>query len=231
MYLQACRALSRTKKYHPSYLTAHFHSCSIQRTTITITSVIKDTMEDDSFAARMEIKNLNKLQLYSASTPNGIKVAAMLEEIVDFRSATGDGFDYEPHTIDLRHQETRRIDFKQLNPNGKIPVIVDPHGPGSRDIVVFESGAILMYLAEKYGVLLAPLNTSLRYDTMKWFMWGSTGVSSQFKLFGYYYKYCKHNMPFCIARYEKECKRLLSVLEHHLNSHGHDWIVGGIHDI
>lgn len=183
-------------------------------------------MENDSYAARMAVRDVNKIQLYSSATPNGMKVTAMLEEIVDLR-ATTDQFDYEPHTVDLRLAESRRVDFKEISPNGKIPALIDPHGPGHRHLLLFESGAILMYLADKYGALLAPLNTSLRYNTLKWFMWGSTGVSSQFKLFGHYFKYCKYKHPYCVAKYEKECNRLLNVLDTQLKSHSHHWIVGG----
>jgi GST-like protein len=187
-------------------------------------------MEDISHENRMKIQQPNLIQLYSASTPNGMKVSTMLEEIVDLRRTT-DQFDYEAHTIDLRSAESRRQDFKNLNPNGKIPVIVDPRGPDGNSITVFESGAILMYLADKFDVLLPPIGTNLRYETLKWFMWASTSLSSQFKLFGFYFKYCKHKLDYCIARYEKECKRLLGVLENQLKSHNHHWIVGDAYTI
>ena len=84
-------------------------------------------MEQEGFAFRMQVCNPNLVQLYSACTPNGIKVAAMLEEIVDLRAAS-DAFNYESHTVDLRKQESRTDQFKLLNPNGKIPVLVDPVG-------------------------------------------------------------------------------------------------------
>ncbi len=90
----------------------------------------------------------------------------------------------------------------------------------------FESGAILQYLAEKYNELLPLEHNTLRYETIKWMMWGSTGISIQFKLFGFYYKYCIHNLPYCTERYARECKRLLNVLEWQLR-HGKHWVVGG----
>jgi GST-like protein len=184
-------------------------------------------MEDNSYNSRMTIKDPTKLQLFSAATPNGMKVAAMLEELVDLRSTT-EYFDYEPHTVDVRSSESRLEDFKEcLNPNAKIPVLIDPNGPNNEPITLFESGAILIYLAEKYNVLLAPINTALRYETMKWFMWGATGISSQFKLFGFYFKHCIHPMHYCVARYTNECNRLLMVLEKQLAGHKCHWIVGG----
>lgn len=118
-------------------------------------------MEDISYYARMQIQNPQMIQLYSAATPNGMKVSAMLEEIVDLR-ATTDAFQYEPHTIDLRSNESRSHHFKQLSLNGKIPVIVDPNGkklsilicnlfswnfyvgPGGNSITIFESGNLCL---------------------------------------------------------------------------------------
>lgn len=87
-----------------------------------------------------------------------------------------------------------------------------------------------MYLAEKYGVLL-PKEGPLRYDVLKWLFWGSTGFSGQCKIFGFYYFYCHHKLPYCVERYEKECKRLLKVLDGQLASHGKHWIVGELYSI
>lgn len=175
----------------------------------------------------------------------------MLEELTDLRALKED-FKYEPHTVDIRHNESRTIlPFLKLNPNGKIPVLVDPHGKGGRT-TLFESGAILLYLAEKYDELLPKEQGPARYDVIKWLFWGSTGnyayfisskhqllkllfvltgVSSHFKRFGFYYHYCPHNLPYCIARYTRECKRLLQVLENQLSSHGKHFIVGELYSI
>jgi GST-like protein len=188
-------------------------------------------MEIITKEARMAVRNPSFLQLYSANTPNGIKVAACLEEIIDLR-ATKEGFNYEAHTINLRSGETRTEDFLKINPNGKVPAIVDPnvHDNG-KPIVVFESGAILIYLAEKYDELLPKENIYFRTETFKWMMWGSAAVSSQFKLFGFYFKYCPHHLPYCVQRYAKECNRLLTVLECQLKSHGKHWVIGECYTI
>eukprot|EP01041_Mallomonas_annulata_P006702 gene6700-13586_t len=186
-------------------------------------------MEDLSEQARLAIKNHSVIQLYSAATPNGIKVAAALEEIRQLRS-TKEDFDYEPHTMNLRLGETHKEIFSQIFPSGKIPALMDPHGPGGKPIYMFESGAILLYLAEKYHELLPEMDMSLRYEAIKWLFWGSTAVSSQIKLFGFYYKYCPHNLPYCVKRYSTECHRLLDVLNSQL-SHGKDWIIGDAYTI
>ena len=94
-------------------------------------------------------------------------------------------------------------------------------------MTVFESGAILLYLAEKYNALIPFMNPLVRVETIKWLFWGSTSVSTKFKIFGFYFKYCPHKMPYCLSRYTKECQRLLNVLEEHLASHGMHWVVGG----
>jgi GST-like protein len=186
-------------------------------------------MEDLSWDARMKVKNPDRIQLYSAATPNGIKVAAALEEIRHLRSIKED-FNYEPHIVNLRMGETRQEKYRQFTPTGKIPVICDPHGPNGKPHTIFESGAILLYLAEKYHELIPEMDPGLRIDTIKWLFWGSTAVSSQFKLFGFYYKYCTHDLPYCQNRYAKECNRLLEVLERQLE-HGKDWVVGGKTDL
>src|SRR6202041_1366734 len=108
--------------------------------------------------ARWPALHPDRLQLYSLPTPNGIKVSIMLEEI---------GLPYEPHTINIGVNETWTPEFLSLNPNGKIPAIIDPNGPGGAPIGLFESGAILLYLAEKTGKLL-PADPVRRYETIEW---------------------------------------------------------------
>src|SRR5919205_675693 len=100
----------------------------------------------------------DRLQLYSLPTPNGVKVSIMLEEI---------GLPYEPHTINIGNDEQKTPEFLSLNPNGKIPAIIDPDGPGGKPLGLFESGAILLYLAKKSGQLL-PTDPALRYETIQW---------------------------------------------------------------
>lgn len=177
-------------------------------------------MESISFEARMSVQDTSKIQLYSAFTPNGIKVSAALEEIKDLRKLKED-FDYEPHVIDIRHGESRSRNFRSINPNGKIPLIIDP--TGDDEVVLSESGAILIYLAEKYDSLL-PKSGSERYVTLQWLFWSSSAFSVQTKLFGFYYKYCLKNLPYCLERYTAEVKRLLAVLEFQLQ--GKTWVAG-----
>ena len=153
-------------------------------------------MESTSADARLSVQNPDCIQLYSAATANGIKVAAMLEDLVDLKRDSGEPFNYEPHTIDIRKGESRSEWFAQVAPHGKIPLLIDPRGKDGSCVTVFESGAILLYLAEKYDELLPHQDyASLRADTLKWLFWGSTAISSQCKLFGFYYKYCQHNLP------------------------------------
>jgi GSH-dependent disulfide-bond oxidoreductase len=178
-------------------------------------------MENTSLLARIGSTNPNVLQLYSAPTPNGMKVAACLEELVNLR----ENFTYEPHLVDIRHGESRASWYKEVAPSGKIPAILDPVGLDGRLLTVFESGAILLYLAEKYDELM-PRDPVLKTEATKWLFWGSTNLSSQVKSFGFYYKYCPHRLPYCVERYTKECFRLIDVLNTQLN-HGKHWIVGG----
>jgi len=139
-------------------------------------------------------------------------------------------FDYEAHTVDIRHAENREKQFVEVFPNGKIPSLIDPNGPNGQEVHMFESGAILMYLAERYDALM-PKDPIQRLETMKWLFWGSASVSPQFKLFGYYYKYCPHQLPYCIGRYSKECHRLLQTLESHLAFHKGNWVTGGSYSV
>jgi GSH-dependent disulfide-bond oxidoreductase len=108
--------------------------------------------------ARWPAKYPDRLQLYSAPTPNGVKVSIMLEET---------GLPYEPHLVDILENENGSAEYLALNPNAKIPAIIDPDGPGGRPIALFESGAILLYLAEKTGKLL-PADAAARYETIQW---------------------------------------------------------------
>jgi len=102
-------------------------------------------------------------------------------------------------------------------------VIIDPYSPDGKEITVFESGAILTYLAEKTGELTLsdPIG---RIEVMKWVFWGSTGLSPQMKIFGFYYRYCPHSLPYCVSRYSKEVHRLFGVLESHLATHQKHWV-------
>lgn len=162
-----------------------------------------------------------RLQLYSTPTPNGVKVSIMLEEI---------GLEYEAHYIDLGSNETRTPEFLSLNPNGKIPAILDPNGPGGTPLALFESGAILLYLAEQTGKLL-PADAAARYETIQWVFFQMGNVGPMFGQVGYFYKFAGRDIedkrP--LARYRDESKRLLGVLEGRLRNR--EWIMGNAYTI
>src|SRR6478736_3708727 len=115
---------------------------------------------------RWPAQHPDRLQLYSLPTPNGVKVSIMLEEI---------GLAYEPHLVDFGKNDQRTPEFLSLNPNGKIPAIIDPNGPGGAPLGLFESGAILLYLADKTGTLV-PADAARRYETIQWLTFQVGGV-------------------------------------------------------
>jgi GSH-dependent disulfide-bond oxidoreductase len=166
--------------------------------------------------ARWPAQHPDRLQLYSLPTPNGVKVSIMLEEI---------GLPYEPHLVDIGANETWTPEYLSLNPNGKIPAIIDPDGPGGRPFALFESGAILLYLAEKTGQLL-PADPARRLETIQWLFFQMAAVGPMFGQLGYFHKFAGREIadkrPF--ERYRAESQRLLGVLEGRL--HGRDWIMG-----
>ena len=171
-----------------------------------------------SFAitARWPAKEPGKLQLYSFPTPNGVKVAIALEEL---------GLPYEAHTVDITKNETWTEPFLSLNPNGKIPAIVDPDGPGGRPLALFESGAILLYLAEKTGKLL-PADSARRYETIQWVFFQMAAIGPMFGQLGFFHKFAGREIedkrP--LERYAGESKRLVGVLEGRLA--GRQWMMG-----
>ena len=158
----------------------------------------------------------DRLQLYSLNTPNGVKVSIMLEEI---------GLPYEPHFIDITKNETWGPEFLSLNPNGKIPAIIDPDGPDGKPLALFESGAILIYLAEKTGKLI-PADAAGRYETIQWLMWQMGGLGPMFGQLGFFHRFAgkaiEDKRP--LERYVAESKRLLGVLDSRLE--GRNWIMG-----
>lgn len=165
---------------------------------------------------RWPAKHPDRLQLYSMNTPNGVKVSIMLEEI---------GLPYEEHFIDIGNNETWTPEFLSLNPNGKIPAILDPDGPGGKPLALFESGAILVYLAEKTGRLI-PSDPAARYETLQWVMFQMAAIGPMFGQLGFFHKFAgkafEDKRP--LERYVTESKRLLGVLESRLE--GRDWIMG-----
>ena len=156
------------------------------------------------------------LQLYSLNTPNGVKVSIMLEET---------GLPYEAHLVDIMKDESWTPEFLSLNPNGKIPAILDPDGPGGTPLALFESGGILVYLAEKTGKLLPP-DPAARYQTLQWVMFQMAAIGPMFGQVGFFHHFAgrdyEDKRP--LQRYASESKRLLGVLEDRLA--GRDWIMG-----
>ncbi|KIY99386.1 glutathione S-transferase [Monoraphidium neglectum] len=155
------------------------------------------------------------IQLYSLATPNGQKVSVALEEL---------GLAYEAHTIDIRKGDQFSDEFKKINPNSKIPAIVDPDGPGGKPLAVFESGAILLYLSEKAGGKLLPSDPTQKWEALSWLFWQIGGVGPMFGQFGHFHKYAPEKIEYGINRYKTEVKRLLAVLEKQLE--GRDYIIG-----
>jgi GST-like protein len=164
---------------------------------------------------RWPAKHPDRLQLYSLPTPNGVKVSIMLEEI---------GLPYEVHLIDFGKDDQKTPAFLSLNPNGKIPAIIDPNGPGGKPLGLFESGAILEYLAEKTGKLL-PTDAARRYQTIQWVQFQMGGIGPMFGQLGYFNKFAGKEIadkrP--LERYVAESKRLLGVIEIRLD--GRQWIM------
>jgi GST-like protein len=155
------------------------------------------------------------LQLYSLPTPNGVKVSIMLEET---------GLPYEVHLVDFNKDDQKTKEFLSLNPNGKIPAIIDPNGPGGKPLPLFESGAILQYLAEKTGRLL-PADPARRWQTIQWVHFQMGGIGPMFGQVGFFHKFAGKDIadkrP--LERYVAESRRLLGVMEARLE--GRQWIM------
>ncbi len=158
----------------------------------------------------------DRLQLYSLPTPNGVKVSIMLEEL---------GLPYEPHLVSFERNDQHSPEFLSLNPNNKIPAIIDPNGPDGKPLALFESGAILVYLADKTDSLIVPGATG-RYETLQWVMFQMGGIGPMFGQIGFFNKFAgkdyEDKRP--LQRYVDEAKRLLAVLDQRLE--GRDWIMG-----
>jgi GSH-dependent disulfide-bond oxidoreductase len=161
-------------------------------------------------------QNPDRLQLYSLPTPNGVKVSVMLEET---------GLPYEPHLVNFDTNDQASAEFRSLNPYGKIPAILDPNGPGGRPLPLFESGAILIYLADKTGMYL-PRDPALRYEAIQWLMFQVGGVGPMFGQVGFFHKFAGKNFEDKRPRdrYVGEAKRLLAVLDARLSERA--WVMG-----
>ena len=163
----------------------------------------------------------DRLQLYSLPTPNGVKVSIALEEL---------GLPYEVHRVSFDSNDQLSPEFLSLNPNNKIPAIIDPAGPGGQPLALWESGAILIYLAEKTGRLL-PADPARRYETIQWLMFQMGGIGPMFGQLGFFHKFAgkeiEDKRP--LGRYAAETRRLLGVLDQRLK--GRAWIMGDEYSI
>ncbi|WP_283176416.1 glutathione S-transferase N-terminal domain-containing protein [Gemmobacter sp. 24YEA27] len=164
--------------------------------------------------ARWPALNPEVIQLYSLPTPNGIKVSLMLEET---------GLPYEAHLVDFGKNDQLSPEFLSLNPNNKIPAMIDPHGPGDKPLPLFESGAILLYLAEKSGKFLPEAK---RWQVIQWLMFQMGGLGPMFGQLGFFHHFAGKEIedPRPKERYRAEAERLLKVLDQALE--GQDWLVG-----
>jgi GST-like protein len=158
----------------------------------------------------------DRIQLYSLPTPNGVKASIMLEET---------GLPYEPHKVAFESNDQMSPEFLSLNPNNKIPAMIDPNGPGGKPLALFESGAILIYLADKSGKFL-PSDPAQRYQTIQWLMFQMGGVGPMFGQLGFFHKFAgrEYEDKRPRDRYVAESRRLLGVLDKVLAQHA--WISG-----
>lgn len=179
------------------------------------------TLADFPITAKWPARHPERLQLYSLPTPNGVKVSIMLEEC---------GLPYEAHKVSFETNDQLTPEFLSLNPNNKIPAIIDPDGPGGQPLALFESGAILWYLAEKTGRLL-PTDPAGRYHALQWVMFQMGGVGPMFGQLGFFHKFAgkdyEDKRP--RDRYVAESRRLLGVLNKHLA--GQPWMLGDAYSI
>ena len=162
-----------------------------------------------------------RIQLYSLNTPNGVKVSIMLEET---------GLEYEPHLVDIMQGESHGAEFLALNPNGKIPAIIDPEGPDGAPLALFESGAILLYLADKTDRFI-PTDVAERWHTIQWVFFQMASIGPMFGQVGFFNKFAgrEYDDKRPLQRYVDESRRLLGVLDDRLD--GRDWLMGDDYSI
>jgi GST-like protein len=163
----------------------------------------------------------DRIQLYSLPTPNGVKVSIMLEETA---------LPYEAHLVNFDSNDQQSPEFLSLNPNGKIPAIIDPQGPGGMPMPLFESGAILIYLADKSGLFM-PQDPAQRYHTIQWLMFQMATVGPMFGQVGFFHKFAGrlYDDKRPLQRYVAESKRLLAVIDQRLAANA--WIMGDEYSI
>ncbi|MGY3038965.1 GST-like protein [Rhodanobacter sp. TND4EL1] len=178
-------------------------------------------LSDFPITAHWPATHPERIQLYSLNTPNGVKASIMLEET---------GLPYEPHLVDIMNDESHMPAFLSLNPNGKIPAMIDPDGPGGEPLALFESGAILLYLADKTGQFI-PADPARRWETIQWVFFQMASIGPMFGQVGFFNKFAgkdyEDKRP--LQRYVKESKRLLGVLDDRL--HGRRWIMDADYSI
>ncbi len=173
-------------------------------------------LSDFPITRKWPARHSDRIQLYSLPTPNGVKASIMLEET---------GLAYEPHRVSFDTQDQMSPEFLSLNPNNKIPAILDPDGPGGKPLALFESGAILIYLADKTGQFL-PQDPAQRYQTLQWLMFQMGGVGPMFGQLGFFHRFAgkEYEDKRPRDRYVAESRRLLGVLDQHLT--GKQWMMG-----
>ncbi|MEL6318850.1 MAG: glutathione S-transferase N-terminal domain-containing protein, partial [Pseudomonadota bacterium] len=177
---------------------------------------LKSALDAFPITKRWPPVHTDRLQLYSFATPNGVKVSIALEEL---------GLPYEAHRVTLADADVKSPAFLSLNPNNKIPAIIDPNGPEGRPVALFESGAILVYLAEKTGRLFGD-TPAQRYEILQWLMFQMGGVGPMFGQLGFFHAFGGKEIedPRPRARYVAETKRLLGVIDGRLRDR--EWIAG-----
>ena len=214
--------LSAKRKKTRLYALAPPHATTCA-TGITAAYIGRMTAALDTFpiTRKWPARHPDRLQLYSLATPNGVKASIMLEET---------GLPYEAHRVDFGSNDQTSPEFLSLNPNNKIPAILDPNGPGGQPLALFESGAILIYLAEKTGQLL-PQEPAQRYHALQWLMFQMGGVGPMFGQLGFFHKFAgkEYEDKRPRDRYVAESARLLGVLNGHLK--GRAWMVGDDYSI
>ncbi|MCA9664856.1 MAG: glutathione S-transferase N-terminal domain-containing protein [Myxococcales bacterium] len=164
----------------------------------------------DLYPSRYPVEHPDRIQLYSMATPNGRKAGITLEELE---------LPYEAHFVDIMAGHQYEDEFRRINPNSKIPTLVDPNGPDGAPIALMESGAILLYLSQqKAGGRLIPAGERHHYEVLQWLFFQVGNVGPMFGQFGHFYKFAsdKTSDSYAVERYTKETKRLLAVLDAHL---------------
>ena len=180
------------------------------------------TLSDFAITRKWPARHPDRIQLYSLPTPNGVKASIMLEET---------GLPYEPHLVRFDSNDQLSPEFLSLNPNNKIPAIIDPQGPGGQPLPLFESGAILLYLGEKTGQLLGGGDAAQRWQVVQWLMFQMGGIGPMFGQLGFFHKFAGKDFEDKRPRdrYVAESNRLLAVLDKQLSQS--EWVAGADYSV